>query len=84
MLKKKLEEKEKIIAEKDGLLKSKDEVIEAKVKVISEQENMVKTLSAQLEANAKMIGELQSEQGQGQADEVRYLLHSVDQCLSLY
>ena len=62
MLKKKLEEKDRIIAEKEEELAAKETLIEAKVKVISEQEAAVKTLSSQLEGNANLIAQLQSEQ----------------------
>lgn len=62
MLKRKLEEKDRIIADKEEQLTSKNALIEAKVKVISEQEEAVKTLSSQLEGNASLIAQLQTEQ----------------------
>lgn len=62
MLKRKLEEKDRIIADKEEQLATKNALIEAKVKVISEQEEAVKTLSSQLEGNANLIAQLQTEQ----------------------
>ena len=60
LLKKKLEEKDRIIVEKEEILKSNAKILEDKNKIIKERENTLQTLATQLAENNKLIEDLQS------------------------
>lgn len=60
LLKRKLEEKDKTISEKEELLKANAQIIEDKNKIIQEREKTLQTLATQLAENNKVIEDLQS------------------------
>lgn len=63
-MKKKIEEKERIIKEKDETVAIKDQQIEVKEKIIVEREEIISGLTKQLEDKNKLMEEM-SEQGAG-------------------
>lgn len=60
LMKRKLDEKDKIIADKEEILKSNAQIIEDKNKIIKEREKTLQTLATQLAENNKVIEDLQS------------------------
>lgn len=60
LLKRKLEEKDRIITEKDEILKSNEQILLDKNKIIKERENTLQTLATQLAENNKLIEDLQA------------------------
>lgn len=74
LLKKKLEEKDKIIVEKDELIKIREQQIEAKERVLAERDTFVGSLTEQLEEKTKTIEDLQLGRthagGDGDSEEV--------------
>ena len=60
LLKRKLEEKDRIITEKDEILKSNEQILLDKDKIIKERENTLQTLATQLAENNKLIEDLQA------------------------
>ena len=59
LLKKKLEDKDRIIKEKEEEVEIKEQHVVAKEKIIAEREEIIKSLTTQLEDKTKMMVEYQ-------------------------
>lgn len=66
-MRKKVEEKERIIKEKDETAAVKDQQIEVKEKIIAEREEIISGLTKQLEDKTKIMEEM-TVQGTGDGD----------------
>ena len=58
LLKKKLEESDRLVREKEETITLKDQQIEVKEKIIAEREEVIQTLTRQLEDKYKVMEEL--------------------------
>lgn len=70
LLKKKLEEKDRIIKEKDETVNIKEQQIEVKEKIIAEREEIIATLTKQLEDKTKLMEEMNTQGSTGDDAEV--------------
>ena len=59
LLKKKLEDKDRVIREKDEEIQLKEQHVLAKEKIIEEREDIIKSLTTQLQDKTKMMEEYQ-------------------------
>lgn len=71
-MKKKLEDKDRVIAEKEDTISVKDQQLGIKEKIIAQKEEIIHSLTSQLEAGVRMIEELQEDtsDGKGANDDV--------------
>ena len=60
---KKLEEKDKIIVEKDEVITTRNQQLEVKATMLHDLEELVNSLQGQLEENSKVVEELQKSSG---------------------
>lgn len=60
LLKKRLEEKDRIISEKDEVIKTREQQVEAKERVLAERDSFINSLNEQLEEKTKILENLQA------------------------
>lgn len=72
LLKKKLEEKERVLQEKTDVISEKEQQLGLKDKLIVEREETIKMLTTQLEDRAQLLEEMQRSQSTSDGAEVVY------------